>query len=1126
MKWQPAVRFTVVLMAAIILASGICCADAEKTFPISGKVLKPDGSPAAGATIEARTHPVHGDWLVKATAVSAADGKFTIRLPQGSYRFWASAQSLATSVHWDMYDVGPDGKLSKPILLKMAKGCRVEGSVVDATTGQPVSGVEIRSREGDIARSDDNGAWHVILPLGNQTIIAVKDGFSWPVIHFNCSGDTVAVKVDIRPGGTIKGRVVDEEGQPIAGARVSPDPSNFGLQIATTDPEGRFALVGQDPDAAVTVSASAESYEFGRRQEVSFAAGQREASIEIKLQKIKLRKITGRVTRPNGSPVEGATVGYGWGSAHYWDYSAATTDKYGHYKLQANVARSLVVVTKTGQAPAWKQIVPAIDVQMDFLMKPAHSVEGTIEDQDGKPLAGAYVSASMPVKNAEVCDNMYSVSSATTGEDGRFKLENLPEGEVYADVYLDSYSRLENERLKVDRKDYTLVLSKSPAQNGSIAGTVVRDSDGKPIADFNVRINASRSGYGISSQLAYQGMTFQAPDGRFSIGDLEVGKACYVIVMAPGYLQASAGPIIAKPLSEKSYSGQVVRLRPASPFEGVVVEAETGDPIEGVVVKAWDTEGYGWSGDFPLDMPDSGMKGVSARTDASGRFRIESLPFTLGAVKLEKQGFARTWLKTVRFTEPLRTSLDKGATIIGTAPAQLGRTPTDGRIDFQNTDLGLYSYGIDGKVQPDGSFKVVDLPAGHYMVTYYPEGTHESTAHQSFELKSGQTYQVDWEKQGPVKLEGRVTNNGKPVAQAEVSANARRPGAYWCGSVKTEKDGSYELTLSKPGTYLINCHLGEWTDPNRSYGNKTLELVEGTNKLDFHLPYSSISGRLVDKLTGRPVPNANTILYIRDTYQHRMGTDAGVTYTPIKPMWLPANRCKTGKDGKFTVPNLRAGEWLVCVSLSDEGDTISSVYLRLADGEAKTGLIAKLPPTGSAKFRAAGMKTFPKRTMLHCFDHYGKMYSARLEKTGWTQEFENLPVGKMTVMVQGNDYLPSWTTFEVKADETSSVSMKLVKGCRILLKCKAHESVPIDFVITTMDGKPVVQKYDGTYWGGTINWRDGVNSIIVKPGTYRLKAGIPEDPNHSYGCKDTVWTYNGIVKVVAGRDTIVEVPLE
>lgn len=1129
-SWQ-AVVWVFILVA--VFGAGVCQAQETKTFPVSGKVLRPDGSPASGTLVEARSISRGTDWKVDAAATAGADGKFTMQIAPGSYRICATSGELVYFDEAEMTNVAADGSVSKPIEIHLEKGCKVEGSVIDTSTGQPVGGVKIITRDGDRAESSGSGNWSMVLRKRNHAITAIKEGYWWPIVNFSGARDTVKVKVEIKPGGTIKGRVINEQGQPIAGARVGTGNSGyFRAHGATTDSDGRFVLAGPDPDSKAQVSARADGYEYLSEQPVTFPAGQREAQVELTMKRPAVRMISGRVTRQDGSPVEGATVGYGAGT-NWVDYASATTDKDGKYALnKAGIRKNIVVVSGQGLAPAWKVVEADKDVQIDFQMKSGHAVEGRVEDEDGAPVAGAHLTVRMEVKAEEACDNLYVVGTGGTGEDGKFRFENIPDGSVFTDIYAKDFDRLNNERLKVDRKDYTLVLRKTVP--GQICGTVLRDSDGKPVPEFNVRLNFSRncgrSSSGLSLGLCEQGVSFQPTDGKFAIEGLNVKDGFAVVVTAPGYMQARVDPVMVKPVSEEAYKDVIVRLRPAGSFEGSITEAGTGGPVEGVLVTAWDAGGHGSSTMFDWDMSHTSLKSVSTRTGADGEFRFESMPFTSGMIMLEKQGFARTMLRNVRFSRPLQVRLEKGATIAGSIADEQGKVSLGAYISVMHSDLNLRFGDSQSKLNPDGGFKLEDVPPGEYMAQQSQEG--RSVRYQIFELKAGETYKVDWVQCGPVTVEGKVLQNGKPVPKVKINVNSRKPGMNWAGSAETGEDGSYKLTLLKPGTYSFSCILGEWTDPNKIHSSRTLQLTAGPNRVDFNLPHGSISGKLVDQQTGRALPGMSVRLYVHETQEKRMGRKS-LYFSEAEPTWQPENTCKTDKNGAFQAKNLRAGEWMVCALPSERSRGVPAGTVKLGEGEAKSGVVAKVPPTGSAKISVAGMSGMPKNVMIACIDEYGYVYYPKYENGAYLPEIEDLPVGKIRAVTQGDAYLPMEVPFQVRRDETTNVPIKLAKGPRIVFQAKDNSGEVIDqvsftFRITTPNGKPVLRGVEGLRWGSVIGRGLGPGepaAITIKPGTYHIRAAAFQGDASTWG-EEPDLTWSGTVKVVDCKDTVVEIPLE
>jgi len=1117
----------IIALAALLTAP--CLADGAKSFDTTGKITAPDGKPAASATVEARTISRYTDWVVAATSKSTDDGSFTLKLAPGGYYFRAHTDALVSPDDYDSIEVKPDGSLSKPIEIHLEKGCRVEGTVVDTSTGKPVGGVSIITRNGDHAQSSESGAWSMVVARRNQAATAIKDGYYWPIVNFSGSGDTARVKVEIKPGGVIKGRVVDEQGKPIVGAHVRTEKSGYFRAFgARADAEGRFTLYGLDPDSRIEVSASADGYDYNRDQSAAFASGSREAEIEITLSPVKVRTIGGRVTRPDGSPVEGATVAYGEGPS-WVDYTTAKTDKDGNYKLsKAGIRKNIVAAFGDGLAPVLKQVEADKDVTLDFQVKPGHTIEGRVEDEAGNPLAGVRMSASMDAKVEEARDSMYgSIAGASTDKDGKFKLEDLPEGVVYVDAYAKDFDSISNERLRVDRKDQILVLKKTVP--GQISGIVLRAADGKPVTEFNVRIDFSRNGgrsSGLSPGIHEQGMNFQAADGKFVIKGFKLTEGYRVEVNAPGYMQGSLDPVMVKPASEDAYNDAVVRLSPAAPFEGAITDATTGTAVEGVLVTAWDTGRFGTSTSFTWDMSGTSLKSVSIRTDTDGRFRIESMPFASGMIMLEKPGFARTMVKKVSFSRPFEVRLEKGATVTGSVADDQGKVPPGAWLNVERVDLNL---SFRGDLGPDGNFKLTDLPPGDYIVLQYKDG--RSTRNQSFEVKAGETFNVDWVQRGEVTVEGAVLRAGGPVTGAHIRVNSMGSGMNWVGGCDVSADGSYKLTLRKPGKYLFSCDVGEWRDPDHISSSKTVELGAGANRVDFRLPCGSISGRLLDKTTGTPLANASVRPYIRETDANWRGRET-LYSMGAEPSWHPGNEFKTGKNGEFHFKNLKAGTWLICAVLGGERSTaVPAGTFKLTEGEAKTGVIAKVPPTGSAKISIAGAKDLPKGTIAVCVDAFGMVHYPRHENGRYLTQIDGLPAGKTKVLLSEFTGLLAEVPFEVRPERTSNVTVKPAKLPRIVFRPKAGSITPegrvsVAFRLTTPEGKPVLRDMDGLRWGSILEGTSTkAASVSVKPGKYLLKAAMRTDRD-SWGDEADLAGWFGTVTVKPGKDTVIEMAVQ
>ena len=113
---------------------------------------------------------------------------------------------------------------------------------------------------------------------------------------------------DARAPGTISGRVVNENGQPLPNALVSVRRGNTpNAATATTDREGAFQVDGLDP-GAYTVSAFAPSYTTPPREDSNTPPPTYRPGDSVNLTLIRGGVVTGTVINAAGEPVVGIAV--------------------------------------------------------------------------------------------------------------------------------------------------------------------------------------------------------------------------------------------------------------------------------------------------------------------------------------------------------------------------------------------------------------------------------------------------------------------------------------------------------------------------------------------------------------------------------------------------------------------------------------------------------------------------------------------------------------------------------------------------------------------------------------------------------------------------------------------------
>jgi hypothetical protein len=157
-------------------------------------------------------------------------------------------------------------------------------------------------------------------------------------------------------------------------------------------------------------------------------------------------RLKATVTDSSGAVVKGAVVEvytYGKGANRLFGGSLELAEKLtaadGSFEISLPGAGCLVLVKKSGLAPAWNQFFsPSTsgDEEAKFVLVPAGVIRGTLMGTDGKPVAQAEVYAaacSMPGDRSEGLDFAFltgrvsrELFNTRTGADGKFEIKGFP----------------------------------------------------------------------------------------------------------------------------------------------------------------------------------------------------------------------------------------------------------------------------------------------------------------------------------------------------------------------------------------------------------------------------------------------------------------------------------------------------------------------------------------------------------------------------------------------------------------------------------------------------------------------------------------------------------------------------
>jgi len=249
---------------------------------------------------------------------------------------------------------------------------------------------------------------------------------------------------------------------------------------------------------------------------------------------------------------------------------------------------------------------PAATTKEDAPVEDA--VVGMVVDPDGQPVAGAFVG----------CDDRNTNLSASTGEDGRFRLPAEASGCL---VLAHHAQHPASERVRVEIGKENLVRL---GKGGSIEGVVVDDS-GAAITSYRLSVELFLpKAEGIELGVRGRPLQIDDPTGSYVWDRLPAGR--YVLgASAQGHPAGKSDSVTVEP-GQTTRNVRIVLPRGAT-LTGSVLDAETRQPIMGAVVRM---DGMSGAGPDPI---------LPATTDNSGTYMLVGVPPGPFSVRVERDGY-------------------------------------------------------------------------------------------------------------------------------------------------------------------------------------------------------------------------------------------------------------------------------------------------------------------------------------------------------------------------------------------------------------------------------------------------------------------------------------------------------
>ncbi len=333
---------------------------------IRGRVTQDGAQPAGGVDVRAEDQALPpGEDALAAGGRSDGAGGFTLGpLPPGRYRLTAAREgfTLRRSLSVDLRGGAPP----EPVTLDLLRGGRLVGRVT-TPAGAPVAGARVRCAGADV---DDLAVRSGALPLaaeaaalppggvgavgearstltdargrftleglapGRYRIGVARDGFqplaTEAAVRAGEQRDLGALTLS--EGFPVRGRVLDEAGAPIEGARVSVGAGGAALPGTVTDGAGQFAFALAPGRYRVT--ASAEGRGTASAETVA-ASGGAQPAIDLRLSRADA-SLEGMLRDAAGRPLARARLivrPAGTGALADPPVATATADVGGHFRI-------------------------------------------------------------------------------------------------------------------------------------------------------------------------------------------------------------------------------------------------------------------------------------------------------------------------------------------------------------------------------------------------------------------------------------------------------------------------------------------------------------------------------------------------------------------------------------------------------------------------------------------------------------------------------------------------------------------------------------------------------------------------------------------------------------------------
>ncbi len=680
--------------------------DPRGAMVLEGQVVDKTMQGIKGATVVLSSHPPR-------TTISQDDGTFSFDHLVGR------PYTLTARTETDI--AGPvTARLtakSDPVILKLRPGAKL--TVTVTAGGKAVDGATVELRGTDERRQvtkDGSAVFGAVAPGGYQ-LAAWADGkartFKWIRISEGEESETLA----LRDGAPVSGRVVDEHGDGVAGARVRysgasdwTQQADDRLDAAITTADGSFALP-ELPAGSFRFVATHADHAPGTSALVTLDG--RTATTGVTITMGEGATVAGKVVDDTGKPVASARVRVGAGGRGrrqrmlFDSPRQAFTDASGAFAIKGLPRKELAVIAmhESGASPVAdvdtsKGDVSGVTLELDI----TGTISGVVVDPAGDPVEGVQVSAGPDFRdNRRRIDfsqwRLRGFPRELTDAGGRFTLTGLAPGSYRLSASRTSSRRRGRrgpgvgDRVVAKTGDSNVKLVLEP--DGGIKGKVAF-SDGTAPESFNVSVG-------------FVGQEFS--DSEFTLDGLPPQRY-HVTVRGPTF-SARSLDVEVEP-GKTADVGTIVVVKGRTVGGTVVAD---GQPVAGAKVYIGRMVfGNGSSNDVQFGPMGRGTK--SDTTDANGAFVLSGFPAGDLTIVAEHETIGRSKALRLPTIMPGQTELVLALEKFGALTGKLTQNgkPVEGVfVTCQSTTTPGALYSVASG--PDGAYRFDKLAPDNYKVS-------------------------------------------------------------------------------------------------------------------------------------------------------------------------------------------------------------------------------------------------------------------------------------------------------------------------------------------------------------------------------------------------------------------------